>query len=126
MCRMRSTKRAPDFLSNSYFTGSPPTVDVTNVSKDFYVQLGALNGLGKYTLTDINKMVEKDNPLNWMKGDMNGDKIIDVEDVNAMINIILKLNTPSDYPGNGDMDDNGIIDVEDVNAAINIILGLSS
>src|SRR5215217_5486961 len=25
VCRMRSTNKAPDFLSNSYFTGSPPT-----------------------------------------------------------------------------------------------------
>ena len=47
-----------------------------------------------------------------------------VEDVNAAINIILKLNTMADYPGNGDMDANGIIDVEDVNAIINIILKL--
>ncbi|MBO7609116.1 MAG: chitobiase/beta-hexosaminidase C-terminal domain-containing protein [Muribaculaceae bacterium] len=105
-------------------TGSPQTVDVTNVTKDIYVQLGPLNGLGNYTLTDITKMVEKDNPLNWMKGDINGDKIIDVEDVNAMINVILKIKSISDYPGNADMDDNGYLDVEDVNAVINIILKL--
>ena len=50
--------------------------------------------------------------------------MVDDEDVNAAINIILKLNNISDYPGDGDMDDNGIIDVEDVNALINIILKL--
>lgn len=55
-------------------------------------------------------------------GDLDGSGIVDVEDVNAAINIILKLKTVVDYPGNGDMDGNGIIDVEDVNAIINIIL----
>ncbi|MBO7609442.1 MAG: dockerin type I repeat-containing protein [Muribaculaceae bacterium] len=57
-------------------------------------------------------------------GDIDGSGMVDVEDVNAAINIILKLKTVGDYPGNGDMDGNGIIDVEDVNAIINIILKL--
>ena len=55
-------------------------------------------------------------------GDINNDSMVDVEDVNAAINIILKNKSMSDYPGNGDMDGNGFIDVEDVNAIINIIL----
>ena len=55
-------------------------------------------------------------------GDFDNSKVIDVEDVNAAINIILKIKTMADYPGNGDMDNNGFIDVEDVNAIINIIL----
>ena len=59
-------------------------------------------------------------------GDVNGDGIIDVEDVNAAINIILKVKTPADYPGSADMNGDGTIDVEDVNAIINIILGSSN
>lgn len=61
-------------------------------------------------------------PTSGITGDVNGDKLVDVEDVNAIINIILKIKSASDYPGNADMDDSGIIDVEDVNAVINIIL----
>ena len=61
-------------------------------------------------------------PSGRLLGDLDGNNMIDVEDVNAAINIILKLATVSDYPGNGDMDDNGMIDVEDVNKLINIIL----
>ena len=57
-------------------------------------------------------------------GDLNGNGYVDVEDVNAAINILLKKKTMADYPGNGDMDGNGYIDVEDVNAMINIILKL--
>ncbi|MBO7609443.1 MAG: hypothetical protein J6S96_04505, partial [Muribaculaceae bacterium] len=59
---------------------------------------------------------------NAVSGDVDGNGMVDVEDVNAAINIILKLKTVGDYLGNGDMDGNGIIDVEDVNAIINIIL----
>ena len=57
-------------------------------------------------------------------GDLDSSGIVDVEDVNAAINIILKLNTMADYPGNGDMNGDNKIDVEDVNAIINIILKL--
>lgn len=55
-------------------------------------------------------------------GDVTGDNIVDVEDVNAVINIILKVKTADEYPGNSDITGDGIIDVEDVNAVINIIL----
>ncbi|MBO7609412.1 MAG: leucine-rich repeat protein [Muribaculaceae bacterium] len=64
------------------------------------------------------------NTQEFLVGDLDNSGIIDVEDVNAAINIILKIKTMSDYPGNGDMDGNGYIDVEDVNAIINIILKL--
>ena len=57
-------------------------------------------------------------------GDVTGDNIVDVEDVNAVINIILKFNGVNDYPGNADMDNSGIIDVADVNIIINKILKL--
>ena len=59
-----------------------------------------------------------------VSGDINGDNIVDVEDVNAVINIILKLKEINEYPGSGDMNGDGIIDVEDVNAIINTILKL--
>lgn len=57
-----------------------------------------------------------------IKGDVTGDGMVDVEDVNAVINIILKFKTTVDYPGNADVSEDGIIDVEDVNEIINIIL----
>ena len=59
----------------------------------------------------------------WINvGDVTGDGKVDVEDVNAVINLILKLNTVADYPGTPDVTGDGKIDVEDVNAIINIIL----
>ena len=59
-----------------------------------------------------------------LRGDVNGDKKVDIEDVNATINIILELNSQDDYPGNADLVEDGKIDVEDMNEIINIILGV--
>lgn len=53
-------------------------------------------------------------------GDVNGDGKVDVEDVNCIINVILKLN--SDNQALADVDGDGKVDVSDVNAVINIIL----
>ncbi|MBR1803287.1 MAG: choice-of-anchor J domain-containing protein, partial [Muribaculaceae bacterium] len=55
--------------------------------------------------------------------DLNGDGKIDVEDVNAIINIILHLANREDYPG-ADLNGDSKVDVEDVNAMINFILGV--
>lgn len=55
-------------------------------------------------------------------GDVTGDEMVDIEDVNAAINIILKVVAVDDYPGNADMNGDNVIDVEDVNAIINVIL----
>ncbi|MBR1803593.1 MAG: Omp28-related outer membrane protein [Muribaculaceae bacterium] len=55
-------------------------------------------------------------------GDVTGDGKVDVEDVNAVINIILKSQVAGDYPGQPDVNGDGKIDVEDVNAIINLIL----
>ncbi|MBO7610316.1 MAG: hypothetical protein J6S96_08975 [Muribaculaceae bacterium] len=57
-----------------------------------------------------------------IEGDVTGDGLVDVEDVNAAINIILKKKTTDYYPGNADLNGDSIIDVEDVNLIINIIL----
>ena len=58
----------------------------------------------------------------YSTGDVNGDGKVDVEDVNAVINIILKTKTAADYDGGADVNNDGKIDVEDVNAIINLIL----
>ncbi|MBP3737737.1 MAG: dockerin type I repeat-containing protein [Muribaculaceae bacterium] len=57
-----------------------------------------------------------------IKGDLTGDGKVDVVDVNALINLILKVATPSQYPGVVDVDGDGKVDVADVNEVINIIL----
>ena len=105
-------------LTNSQ--GTPQTVDFTGVTKDVYVQLATLNGQGKYTLTDVTRFYEKNNPLNNIKGDVNGDKTVDIDDVNLLINMLLgknEKNAAADVTGDSN------VDIDDVNAIINIMLG---
>ncbi|MBR6283532.1 MAG: Ig-like domain-containing protein [Muribaculaceae bacterium] len=57
-------------------------------------------------------------------GDVTGDNKLDIDDVNAIVNIILERKTPADYPGdaNADGDPFNKVDIDDVNAIINMIL----
>ena len=55
-------------------------------------------------------------------GDVNGDGMVDVDDVNAVINIMLDIAARSNYAGNSDINGDGMVDVDDVNAVINIML----
>ncbi|MBP3739161.1 MAG: leucine-rich repeat protein [Muribaculaceae bacterium] len=55
-------------------------------------------------------------------GDVNGDGKVDVEDVNAVINIILGLAASDELRAKSDVTGDGKVDVEDVNAIINLIL----
>ena len=62
--------------------------------------------------------------IEGIKGDVNGDGMVDVEDVNCIINAILKINADEDL--NADVDNNGIVDIYDLNAVINMILNINN
>lgn len=68
--------------------------------------------------TDIIKIGFK---LPGMPGDVNGDYVVDVADANAVINMILGLQTCTD---SADVNGDGTVDVADMNALINLILGI--
>ena len=53
-------------------------------------------------------------------GDLNGDGVVDISDVNAVINMMLGKGeqTPA-----GDVTGDGQVDISDVNAVINLMLG---
>ena len=58
--------------------------------------------------------------MNGVYGDVNGDGTVDVDDLNAVINVILDV----PHRVNGDVNGNGAVDVDDLNEVINVILGL--
>ena len=58
-----------------------------------------------------------------VRGDVTGDGLVDVADVNAVISIMLGKTEASSYKGVADVTADGIIDVSDVNAVIAITLG---
>ena len=55
-------------------------------------------------------------------GDVNGDGVVDVDDLNIVINVIIKKSTQEQWP-NADVDGNGVVDVDDLNRVINIMVG---
>lgn len=57
-------------------------------------------------------------------GDVNGDGVVDVEDVNAIINIILGIDDASKYSGRADANHDGKVDVGDTNMVLNKIMSL--
>ena len=59
----------------------------------------------------------------YKTGDVNGDDVVDITDVNILINIMLGNDNAENYNGRADVTGEGIVDVSDLNALINIVLG---
>ena len=62
-------------------------------------------------------------PNTGIRGDVNGDGVVDVDDMNAVINIMLNKAHAEDFTGNPDVDESGVVDIDDMNIIINIMLG---
>lgn len=79
--------------------------------KSLYIYVPG-NGFAAYTLSlDI-------------KGDVNGDGLVDVSDLNALINVLLNPDAmPAAIRARADLNRDKSIDISDVNMIINIILG---
>lgn len=56
------------------------------------------------------------------KGDVDGSGDVDIDDLNALINLMLQLKTTDDYAGNPDLTGDGNYDIDDINALINLLL----
>ncbi|MBQ0115881.1 MAG: leucine-rich repeat protein [Bacteroidales bacterium] len=70
---------------------------------------------------DFINIVEVDVPNPGLKGDITGDGVVDIFDVNELINAVLGQNeTPIEL---GDLTGDGVIDIFDINELINLILG---
>lgn len=61
-------------------------------------------------------------PASVIKGDVNGDGVVDVTDVNLIINLILGKESDSYLRQQADLDEDGNVDIADVNQEVNIIL----
>lgn len=59
----------------------------------------------------------------FVKGDANGDGVVDITDANIIINIMLGKDSASNYNGRADVNGDGAVDITDVNIIINIMLG---
>ncbi|MBQ1583654.1 MAG: hypothetical protein II078_01185, partial [Muribaculaceae bacterium] len=59
--------------------------------------------------------------IDVVKGDVNGDREVNIADVNAVIDVI--LGGQDIYEGRDDVNGDGEVNIADVNAIIDIILG---
>ena len=91
----------------------------------FETSAGTLNGSeNPYTLTmpDEDVVVTAAFEQEHVIGDLNGDGVVDVADVNICINVILERVTDPAIKALADLNGDGTVDVADVNMIINIIL----
>ena len=83
-----------------------------------------INAAGAYTFTltvgEEGITMDVDGFVQGIKGDVTGNGVVDIADVNAVINMMLGR---EEQTAAGDLTGNGIIDIADVNAVINIMLG---
>jgi len=77
--------------------------------KNLYVYVPG-NGLAAYTLTS------------GIAGDVNGDGVVDIADVNAVINVMLGKTTSDELRAASDVTSDGAVDIADVNAIVNIMI----
>ncbi|MBR6284228.1 MAG: M6 family metalloprotease domain-containing protein [Muribaculaceae bacterium] len=56
------------------------------------------------------------------RGDVDGNGVVDVDDLNIIINIMLRKANASDYPA-ADVNNDGSVDVDDMNIVVNIMVG---
>ena len=108
---------AEDYTFNIIFSqgdGGHQSVDIKGLSQDTYFEISSTTN--KYTVRDITA------DYAGVVGDINGDGVVDIADVNAVINIMLGK---SGFTLPADINGDGYVDIADVNAVINLMLGKS-
>ena len=73
----------------------------------------------KHKLADSTAYLNGSSPA--VRGDVNGDGVVDVDDLNIVINIMVRKASMTDWPA-ADVDGSGIVDVDDLNHIINIMV----
>ena len=60
--------------------------------------------------------------VEMLRGDVDGNGVVDVDDLNIIINVMLHKANATDYPA-ADVNNDGAIDVDDMNIVVNIMVG---
>ena len=90
------------------------SVDVTGINKDIYLEITSTTN--KYTVADITDQYSR------LPGDVDGDRIIGMDDLSLLINYLLTGNAAGINLVNADVDMDEIIGMDDLAELINILL----
>ena len=91
------------------------SVDVTGISHDIYLEITSTTN--KYTVRDITEQYQ------YKRGDINGDGMVDIEDVSRLISIVLGEQVDAQTRSRCDLDSDNLVDITDVSTLIEIVLG---
>ncbi len=98
----------------TYTSGTTRTINYK--TKNFELTPGTM-------LKSIVLEVDLETTIPDVTGDLNGDGIVDVTDINRLIGVLLGETPASQYGGRADVNGDGVVDVVDINTVVNIIMG---
>ena len=101
-------------ISDSW-PGVKVTATVTGINRDIYLEVTSTTN--KYTVADITSQ------YTFLKGDVNGDGEVSINDVTALISILLGYPADAASMYRAEVDGDGEISIGDVTALISILLG---
>ena len=61
-----------------------------------------------------------------VRRDVTGDGVVDIDDLNAVINVMVHKNSDAGIEARADIDGNGMVDIDDLNTVINVMVGKDS
>lgn len=106
--------------------GNNALTDDSTPAARVYTGTGSVKRLHK-PITNITKNSDGSITLNFMRedlqGDVNGDDVVDINDLNIIINIILGKDNASNYGKRAYVTGGSSVDISDANAVANIIIG---
>ena len=109
--------------SGAYFTFNSSTKKFDRITKttniwngSAYLEMGSLVGSGTQSI-----QIDKFYTPTTIRGDVDGNGEVDIDDLNIIINIMVKKATKAQWP-NADIDKNGEVDIDDLNIVINIMV----
>ncbi len=109
--------------SGAYFTFNSSTKKFDRITKtttiwngSAYLEMGSLVGSGTQSI-----QIDKFYTPTTIRGDVDGSGEVDIDDLNIIINIMVKKATKAQWP-NADIDKSGDVDIDDLNIVINIMV----
>ena len=110
-----------EYLGSSYSDNGAAIIDLDSDISN-YSEL-TLTATGYNTTTIIDEVAIGSSCPGYILGDLNGDSLINIQDIVILVNIVLDILSPNDCQEEfGDLNGDGINNILDVILAVNIIL----